>query len=140
MARHVQPTKEEEAEYAEWVAGLPEPCRSVAQRFDIWTLYRMNSTGHRIIINGFNENGTLSVVVNGRFNAVIHDRVVFGIDPDDLEECEAPGPDEPVGSMLTQAEARDNIDELRAMIRPDLWRLDADGVAHRRPPVRGKRH
>lgn len=69
-------------------------------------LYKLKSTGHRVIIYSYAEDGTVSVVVSGAFNLVAMNRIVFGIKPEDLEECDLPGPDDPVGftdSGLTEA-------------------------------------
>ena len=57
---------------------------------------------------------------------------MFGIDPDDLEECELPGPDEPVGAALTSEQVEANIDEIRLAIAPDLWVRMPDGSVMRK--------
>ena len=50
---------------------------------------------------------TLTVIVSGRFNYVAFERRVFGIKPEDLEECDLPRADEPLGSAnMTIEEAR----------------------------------
>lgn len=60
------------------------------------------------------------------------DRSVFGIDPDDLEECDLPAPEERLGAALTQDEVGDNLDALRVMVRPDLFEMMPDGKARRK--------
>lgn len=45
------------------------------------------------------EKFTCRVGVSGEFNLVTHERAVFGVDVDDLEECDLPGPDELLGTM-----------------------------------------
>lgn len=119
MARITDPTPEQEAGYAAWVAARPESVRVVAERFTPWDLYRMKSTGHRVTIASFGEQQdgrvTLTVSVRAEFNAIMFERNVFGIDPDDLEPCELPSPDEHVGAVLTQDEAIENMDTLREM-------------------------
>jgi hypothetical protein len=57
---------------------------------------------------------------------------VFGIRADELEDCELPGADEPLGAVMTSEEAKDNLDALKVMVRPDLWALDEDGKAVRK--------
>lgn len=97
MARTYEPTPKEFIEYTEWVATRPVVIREMAQRWNPWTLYRMKSTGHRVLICSFYEDRTLRVVVLAQYNLIGFERYVFGIDPDDLEECDLPGPDDPVG-------------------------------------------
>ena len=137
MARISDPTPEQEAEWKEWTASRPAHVRAVVERFDPWSLYRMKSTGHRVPLVSFDEyqsgRVTVTVAVLGRFNQVLHERRVFGIDPDDLEPCELPGPDEAVGSAMSQEEVENNLDVLRVKIRPDLWEMGADGKARRKP-------
>ncbi len=111
MARFVEPTPEQERAWREWVAERPPEVRAVAEQFDPWTLYWMPSSRHRVTLRSFDETEdgrvTLRVVVSGRFNAVIFDREVFGIEPDGLVECDLPDPDELVGSLdLTDDEVR----------------------------------
>ena len=100
--RYVQPTPEQAQGWESWVAERPDNVREVARRFDPWTLYRLKSSGHRVTVGAFDEEEdgrvTLRVNVSGEFNFVTFERSVFGIDPNDLEECDLPGPDEPLGS------------------------------------------
>jgi hypothetical protein len=136
MANILEPTPELEAQWAKWVSTRPPNVRAVAERLNPWTLYRMKSTGHRVTVYSFGEEKdgtvTLTVEITGQYNALIHDRRVFGIDPADLEPCELPGPEEPVGALLTPEEAELNIDALRVMVRPDLWEMDEHGKAVRK--------
>lgn len=99
------PTPEEEQWWKEWLAD-PERAliREAASRLDPWTLYRLKTTGQRVFLISFNDpppggKVTCKVGVSGEFNLISHERAVFGIDPDDLEECDLPGPDELVGSL-----------------------------------------
>lgn len=134
MARLFEPTNEEAAAWTAWVAVRPDNVRRVVERFEPWSLYRMKSTGHRVTIHSFDEHldgrVTLKVDVTGQFNRILHDRRVFGIDPDDLEPCAWPA--DPVGALLSQEEVADNIDVLRTTIRPDLFVLDTNGKAVRK--------
>lgn len=132
MARFEKPTARQERGYAKWGKSRPEPVRSMAERFEPWSLYRLKSTGERVVVTSFLDDGTLTVVVSGRFNRVIFERSVFGIDPDDLEPCDLPGPHEVVGSELSHNEVADNIDAIRVAVRPDLWFMGPDGKAVRK--------
>jgi hypothetical protein len=89
------------------------------------------------MLHGFSEGSegapvTLIVDVRGEFNLVAFERRVFGIDPADLEPCEAPSASELVGATMTQAEALDDIDAIRIAVRPDLWAMGEDGKAQRK--------
>lgn len=114
--RYATPTVDELAEWQTWLAERPANVRVVAERFDPWTLYRMKSTKRRVVIVAFDEGAndgkvTLKVGVYGEFNFVVMERVVFGVDPDDLEECAIPGIHEPCGSMDI------DVSVIREMIR-----------------------
>ena len=63
---------------------------------------------------------TLKVQVNARYNFVAFERNVFGVDPEDLEECDLPAEADPVGSVLSQ-------DDVEAM-SPDQLRAALAGV------------
>ena len=129
--RFCQPTKTQEKRYRQWVRKLPKKARALAERFDIWTLYRLKSSGDRVTLHSFNDDGTITVIVSGKFNLVMFERQVFGIAPDDLEECDLPAADEPVGAALSGAETAENLDAIRVLVRPDLWTM-RDGKAVRK--------
>lgn len=98
-------TPEMEAGWAAWVAERPPAIRKVAERFTPWKLYRMKSTKQRVTVYSISDTPTdppvvtLTVNVTGEFNFVTHERQVFGIDPDDLEECDLPEPGERLGCL-----------------------------------------
>lgn len=100
--RYVEPTPEQIQGWDAWVSERPDNVRKIACQFDPWTLYRLKTTGQRVTIGAFDEEGggkvSVRVNVSGEFNFVTFERSVFGIDPSDLEECDLPGPDEPLGS------------------------------------------
>lgn len=138
MARIFEPTAEQEAGYAEWVASRPEAIRAVAERLNPWTLYRMEPTGQRVTVVSLAESEeergrvTLTVSVSSEFNLTMFDRNVFGVDPNSLTPCDLPDSDEPLGAMFTPTQVDENIDALRVMVRPDLWEMDDTGTARRR--------
>jgi len=104
MARHYQPTAENLAAWELWVDSRPPIIKELARRFPPWELFRLKSSGHRVFAYSYAEDGTLTVVVSGKFNAVLLERRVFGIRPDDLEPCELPTPGEPLGSVAKTPE------------------------------------
>ena len=94
-----EPTEEQRTGYAAWVEERPTLVRDVARRFQPWRLYRMASTGSRVVVLAFGEAEdpteagpvTLRVGIFGRFNEFLtFERQVFGIKPDDLTPCEVP--------------------------------------------------
>ena len=120
MARFDEPKPGEWETWQAWLAERPAHVRAVAERFDPWSLYRLRTTGHRVMIMSFCEHWgriTVTVGVTAKFNRLLHERQVFGIDPADLEPCDLPRPDEPVGAMLTQAEVHANLEELEEIVR-----------------------
>ena len=74
----------------------------------------MKSSGHRVTLYSYAEDGTVTVNVCGDWNVVTFERRVFGVSPDDLEECDVPDNDEPRGALLTERKDIDaHIEELR---------------------------
>lgn len=136
MANIYEPTEEQKALYAEFVATRPEAVRLVAERFPPWTLYRIKGSGHRCHVYSFGEaedgSVSLTVSVTGQFNAVMFDRNVFGISPEDLEECELPSADEATGTLMSPEAVDENIDAMRVMVRPDLFEMGPAGKAIRK--------
>lgn len=133
MARYIEPTVAELAEFAEWLAERPPVVQELAARLDPWSLFLLKTTGQRVTIVAYGEDGTVRVEVSACVNpGLLFERTVFGIDPDDLEPCDIPedaGPHEPI---LSTEEVIENIDALRVMMRPDLFDMGADGAAIRR--------
>ena len=93
-----------QAEFDAWVESRPPAVRALCKRLPPDRLYRMKSTGQRVTLHSYSERGTVTVDVTGRFNLTTFDRRVFGIDPDDLVECDLPASDEPIGTILTEQE------------------------------------
>ena len=114
------PTPEQLREWDRWVADRPEHVRSVAERFNPWTLYRLTTTGQRCSVIGFHEVdvekakqsdpsgcGIAPVPVTAYIHAEnptlgeITGVNVFGIDPDNLVPwTEA---DEPAGVRMASS-------------------------------------
>ena len=90
------------AEFDSWLADRPQCIKDLAIKYPPWILYRMKSTNQRVNVVGYNESGTVTVNVSGKFNFVVMERSVFGVSPDDLEECDLPSKDEKVGVLLTE--------------------------------------
>lgn len=116
MAQFTESTSEQKAGWSQWVAERPDNVRKVAERFDPWTLYRMKDTNQRVTLYSFGEQAdggvTVTVNITGQFNLIAFDRQVFGVDPDDLEECDLPE-GEPLGEVLNEDEQIEYINARR---------------------------
>ena len=127
MAHYVEPTAEQEAGWAEWVASRPDNVRAVAERFNPWTLYRFKDSAQRctLVSFGAHDDGsvTLTVNVTGQFNLVAFDRSVFGVDPGNLEECDLPTDGEINATMLTD---EGDIEAFVDFVRPAVLAARAD--------------
>ena len=98
-----------EQKFDKWVATLPQICQDVAKRIRPDTLYRLGETGQRVYPLSYAEDGTITVAVDSRFNFITSfERQVFGINPDDLTECDLPGPNDPVGMLADMLEPLDS--------------------------------
>lgn len=85
-----------------WLAERPQVIQDLAKRLPPNLLYRMRGK-HRVTLYSYEEDGTLSVHVSGQYNRVLFSRHVFGVLPDDLVECDLPGPDEDLGDSAEEA-------------------------------------
>ena len=88
----------------EWVATRPPVVQWLCRRLPPDRLYRMKPNRQRVTLVSYSENGTVTVAVSGEFNAVTFERQVFGVNPDDLDECDLPAKDEVTGVLLTDPE------------------------------------
>lgn len=113
MARFVEPTREQVIVWRKWVESRPPLVRDLARRFEPWSLYRLETTGHRVTVYSYSEDNTVTVDVLGRFNLVKFERRVFGISPHDLFPCELPASGEPLGVMMSEAETEAFIAQQR---------------------------
>jgi hypothetical protein len=122
MARIYEPSSEQQTEWLRFVESRPPAVRNVARQFSPWLLYRIKESGHRVVIYCFEENDdgtvTLKVDVTAAFNALMFERRVFGVKPEDLEECDLPGPCELLGVLLSHDEVDANIDVIRELMTP----------------------
>jgi hypothetical protein len=110
--------------WQEWVDSRPPVVKAMCERLPPDRLYRMKSTGQRVTMIGYSENRTVRVSITGQYNAMTFDREVFGIDPDDLEECDLPPSDEPIGTLLTEQE------DVDALLRATIAQLHDRGEKH----------
>lgn len=114
----------EEPDYSAWVNSRPAIIKEIAQRLPVNKLYRLKTTGQRVTMYSISEDGTVTVDVTGQFNLIAFERRVFGINPDDLEECDLPGLDEPLGVICQ------NEEEMIAAAQPRLAELHLAGETH----------
>ncbi len=107
-------TDEQHQAWAKWLDERPPKVRALAKQFPPYKLFRLKDTHQRVYPSSYNEDGTLCVVVDARFNFVMFERNVFGIKPEDLQECELPSKDEMTGSLCnTEDEVEAVIDVIK---------------------------
>lgn len=112
----------DERAWAEWVKGRPPVIQAMCERFPPGRLYRLKPTGQRVTMHSYNESGTVTVEITGEYNLVDFNRQVFGINPDDLEECDLPAAGELLGTLVPA----DHVDAYIDAIRPAI--LAARGI------------
>lgn len=115
MARHMEWTEQQNKDWEAWLATRPPMIVEMARKFPPHTLYKIKQTGQRVFVIAYNENNTLRVAVTKKFNRVFMEKSVFGIKPEDLEECDLPGPDEDVGCTSEELGLTD--DEALAVLK-----------------------
>jgi hypothetical protein len=86
-----------------WIASRPPEIQAMIRKHPPNLLYRMKSSGHRVTIYSYAEDGTVTVDVTGQYNVVTFSRRVFGVKPDDLTECDGPALGEPTGDLAAEA-------------------------------------
>ena len=74
----------DQAGWEEWVSTRPPIVQELCRKYPPDRLYLLNPSGQRVTIVSYSEDGSVTVNVSGLFL----DREVFGIDPNDLEECD----------------------------------------------------
>lgn len=120
-----EPADEQLHEWELWLAALPENVRLVAERLPPWKLYWLKSPGQRVRIISYDEpleEGdavTVSVSVGGDVNALVIERNVFGINPDDLEPCDPPASDELTGVLFEGEMADKFVEQACEVIQAD---------------------
>lgn len=97
------------------MASRPPVIQELCRKVPAGNLYRLKDAGQRVTIYSYQEDGTVVVAVLGKYNLVAFERRVFGIKPEDLEECEFPTRGEPLGAILTKQEDIDaHIESIKA--------------------------
>ena len=103
-----------EVEWKKWVESRPEAVQQLCKKLPPDRLYLLKTSNHRVTLFSYSEDGTVTVNVTGKYNALTFERQVFGIKPEDLEECDLPDPNEPLGALLTEP---DEIEAHIALLR-----------------------
>ena len=88
MSRIIQWSQEQQKTWDDWVATRPEIVQELCGRFPPYNLYLLKNSGHRVTIYSYLENNTMTVNVSNDYNNVAFERRVFGIKPNNLEECD----------------------------------------------------
>lgn len=76
--------------WQEWVASRPPTIQDLCARLPPDRLYRLVPSGSRVTLHSYEEDGTVTVDVSPEFNLTMFNRQVFGVAPEDLEECDLP--------------------------------------------------
>jgi hypothetical protein len=113
----------DEEAYQAWVESRPEVVKEIAKRLPPNKLYRLKTTWQRVTMYSINEDGTVTVDITGDYNLIDFSRRVFGINPDDLEECDLPLSNEVLGELC-------NDEERDALIAVRVAQLHQEGKQH----------
>ena len=103
-------------EFTQWIVERPQ-IKDIFESHPPNLLYKMLDTGHRVTIETYNDNQTVTVAITGEFNLVAFERDVFGVLPSNLEECAEPEEDEEVGVTQTEEETEAMLAALREEYR-----------------------
>lgn len=103
--------------WEEWVSTRPPVVQGLCRKYPPDRLYFLKPPGQRVTIVSYNENGTVTVNVSAQWNCLVFEREVFGIDPNDLEECDLPRETDLTGAMLTE---EGDVKAFCEMLRNDM--------------------
>jgi hypothetical protein len=100
MARFMDPTPEEESNWAEAFSEFPDHIRQLA---DPWSLYRIKSTGELVIHHAIGEHPDGELTIGVIYVDPDKTCKLWGRDVpvDDLEPCEPSGTDEEIEGIVT---------------------------------------
>jgi hypothetical protein len=103
MARFMDPTPEEESNWAEGLVEYPDHIRQLAELADPWSLYRIKSTSELVIYHGIVEHPDGELTIGVMYVDPDKTRKLWGRDVlvDDLEPCEPSGTDEEIEGIAT---------------------------------------
>lgn len=118
-----EPDPEEVAFYEAWAASRPPGVQAAANLVNPWTIYLLKTTGQRVYVIAYGEDGTVRVRVEARFNPNLDfERSVFGVDPADLVPHGVPDDyDEDRQPLIPNSELDASLDAIRLAYRPDLF-------------------
>jgi len=117
MAKIIEWSEDQRTVWNEWVATRPPIVQELCRQFPPDRLYKLKSSGNRVTLYSFSEDGTVTVNITGEYNAIMFDRRVFGVKPDDLIECNLPEPNESIGTVLTE---ENDVNAFIEIIRPSI--------------------
>ena len=76
-------------EWDSWVAARPPVIKVMCEKLPPGRLYRLNTTGQRGTIHSYSEDGTVTMNFPADLNPCsIFPVQVFGLNPNDIEECD----------------------------------------------------
>jgi hypothetical protein len=101
MAKWLIWEEEQKKGWYEWITGRPQVIQDIAEKYNLVgdELYRLKTTGQRVMLHSLSEDGTITVTILRKYNLDVRpfdfDKRVFGINPADLEPCDLPEGVEP---------------------------------------------
>jgi len=100
--------------FNQWVKCRPLSVQKLIKKRPPNLLYRMRCSRHRVEIVEYCEDDTVIVSITGKYNCIAYDRNLDGIKAADLVECDLPGPNEELGTLLDD---KDDIASLMEIIK-----------------------
>lgn len=109
----------DQAAFKKWAGKRPKCIQKMLRSHPPDRLYRMRTTGSRVLIYSYAEDGTVTVSVLGLYNRVTMERNVFGIPLSDLTECDLPAEDELLGCVFDEMglSPDEQIEAARSMMK-----------------------
>jgi hypothetical protein len=90
MRKIIEWTEAERDFWISWVNSRPPVIQDLCYQLPPDNLYRRKSSGDKVTIYSYEEDGTVTVSVQRKYNpgCCLFDRRVFGVSPEDLKVVE----------------------------------------------------
>lgn len=73
-----------------WLEDKPKIIKELADKIPPGRLYSLKTTNYRVFPFSYEEDGTLTVIVNAEYNNSSDERRIYSVKPEDLKECDLP--------------------------------------------------
>ena len=74
MTKIIEWNETQQKEWNEWLSDRPESIKKLADKYPPYNLYKLKTSGQRVTMHSYWEDGTVSIWITGKFNLVMFDK------------------------------------------------------------------